>query len=83
VILEIKGNSGSGKTTLTRQFMQLGRRSSGYETKKYVGWTSGRTWAQGGAGYWLDRECMAAVGSSRLLPPVHNMEDCMVGSTLA
>ena len=57
--------------------------AGGWVALELVGWTSGRTWAQGGAGYWLDRECMAAVAASRLLPPEHSQEDCMVGATLA
>jgi len=56
--------------------------SSGFEQHKYSGYTLGRTWAQGGAGYWLDRECMELVADSRYKPPQHPAEDVMVGDTL-
>jgi hypothetical protein len=56
--------------------------TSGFEQHKYSGYTTGRTWAQGGAGHWLDRECMELVASSRYKQPQHPSEDVMVGDTL-
>ena len=74
------GDSGIPDLLVPARDRQLGSKDGG---ASLVAVLTGRTWAQGGAGYWLDRECMAAVGSSPFLPPAHNMEDCMVGSTLA
>jgi hypothetical protein len=56
--------------------------TSGFEQHKYSGYTTGRTWAQGGAGYWLNRECMELVANSCYKPPQHPAEDVMVGGTL-
>jgi hypothetical protein len=55
---------------------------SGFEQNHYTGYTTHRTWAQGGAGYWLDRTALMFVAAYEH-PERHRSEDRMAGEILA
>ncbi len=65
---------------------------SGFEKHQYYGWTEGRArcsgsagirfeWAQGGAGYWVDKNCVSLL--AKYMIEKEHCEDIAAGMTLA
>lgn len=56
-------------------------RASGFESHDYVGWTRGRRYCHGGAGYWLSRRAMELIATDPE-PAPDPAEDVYIGKLL-
>jgi hypothetical protein len=56
--------------------------ASGFEQHDYIGWCRGRTYAQGGSGYWLSRKAMEVLTADTTPTPETIWEDLHVGTVL-